>query len=263
MRLFIKVLQLSFRRQLTYRTATLAGLVTNLFFGVLRASVLIALFGAQPSVNGMTVQGVITYAGLTQAVIAYLSIFGWWDVMQSIEKGSIGADLLKPMDFFTYWLAQDIGRAAAQFITRGLILMVAFGFIFHITLPASPVQWLAFALTLVLSGLVSFAWRFLVNLAAFWSPNALGFGRFAFSLTWIFSGFAMPLRLFPDWFQQFCAFTPFPAMINTVVEIFLGSLSGPAVVQVLLLQVIWFLGLSLLAQLILKAGIRRLVIQGG
>ncbi|HPH94794.1 MAG TPA: ABC-2 family transporter protein [Anaerolineaceae bacterium] len=263
MRLFLKILRLSFRRQLTYRTATLAGLVTNLFFGVLRASVLIALFNAQPSVNGLTVKGAVTFAGLTQGVIAYLSIFGWWDIMQSIEKGSIGADLLKPMNFFTYWLAQDIGRAAAQFVTRGLVLMIAFGFLFQITLPASPAQWLAFAFALILSGLVSFAWRFIINLAAFWSPNAIGFGRFAFSLTWIFSGFAMPLRLFPDWFQQFCAFTPFPAMINTVIEIFLGTLTPPETLQALLLQAAWFVGLSILSQFILKAGIRRLVIQGG
>jgi hypothetical protein len=37
MRLFWEISKLAFQRQLTYRAATLAGLATNFFFGMLRA----------------------------------------------------------------------------------------------------------------------------------------------------------------------------------------------------------------------------------
>jgi ABC-2 type transport system permease protein len=117
--------------------------------------------------------------------------------------------------------------------------------------------------SLVLSWLVGFAWRFLVNLAAFWTPNAQGIGRFAFGMAWVLSGFIMPLRFYPDWFITLANFTPFPAMVNTVVEIYLGVLSGPQMVQALLTQLVWFFILTAVAQVVLKAGMRRLVIQGG
>jgi ABC-2 type transport system permease protein len=39
--------RMSWHRQHAYRAANLAGLVTNLFFGFLRASVLVALFAAR------------------------------------------------------------------------------------------------------------------------------------------------------------------------------------------------------------------------
>lgn len=38
MRLYIELAKKSFQRQVTYRSATIAGFVTNLFFGNLRAA---------------------------------------------------------------------------------------------------------------------------------------------------------------------------------------------------------------------------------
>ena len=49
MRLFWQLTQRALQRQLTYRAATLAGLGTNFFFGILRASVMIALYGVRSS----------------------------------------------------------------------------------------------------------------------------------------------------------------------------------------------------------------------
>ena len=142
MLLFWNLCRLSFQRQLTYRAANIAGLATNLFFGLLRAAVLVALYGARTEVTGITLQGAITYTGLTQAIIAYLSLFGWYDLMNSVTRGDIASDLLKPLNFFTFWLGQDLGRAAAALLLRGLPLMAAYALIFRISLPANPEQWL-------------------------------------------------------------------------------------------------------------------------
>ncbi|MCB9108763.1 MAG: ABC-2 family transporter protein [Anaerolineales bacterium] len=263
MHLFWAITQRSFQRHLTYRAATVAGLVTNLFFGLLRAAVLIALYNARPEVAGITVQEAITYTGLTQAIITYISIFGWYDLMQSVYDGDVAVDLLKPMNYFAFWLAQDVGRAVINLLLRGLTIMLIYALIFNLTWPTAPVQWLALVSALALALLVSFAWRFLVNLAAFWTPNARGIGRFAFGITWVLSGFYMPLRYFPDWFVTLCQLTPFPAMVNTVVEIYLGLLTGPALLHALLQQVLWLAILIIAGHLVLRAGLQRLVIQGG
>ncbi len=63
--------------------------------------------------------------------------------------------------------------------------------------------------------------------------------------------------------QTLANLTPFPHMINTVVEVFIGSLTGWAVVAVLLQQAAWFVFLWLAGQLLLRAGMRRLVVLGG
>ncbi|MBK5106914.1 MAG: hypothetical protein JJE12_02225 [Anaerolineales bacterium] len=263
MRLFWEISKLAFQRQLTYRAATLAGLATNFFFGMLRASVLIALFHGQPEIAGMTMRDAITFTALTQAAIAILSLFSWYEVMDSVYSGSVSSDMLKPMSYFNFWLAQDSGRAIASFFLRGLSIILAYALFFDLSFPQEINQWAAFFLVLLLSWLISFSWRFMVNLAAFWTPNALGIGRLAFILSWFLSGFFMPLRFFPEWFVKLCYLTPFPYTINVVVEVYLGLVQGSALVTVILAQIAWILILVLAGMMTLRAGVRRLEILGG
>ncbi len=263
MQLFYALIKLSFRRQLTYRTANLAGLATNFFFGLLRASIMIALYGERIDVAGYSLQDAITFTGVSQATIACLSFFGWTEVMQSVYSGDVASDLLKPMGYFSFWLAQDLGRAIASLLVRSVTLMLAYALFYDITLPRSAGQWLAVAVALILGILLSFSWRFLTNLAAFWTPDARGIIRLVFVFAWFMSGFLMPLRFFPEWFTNLCHLTPFPAMINTLIEVYLGVLTGPAMFQAMGMQLLWIALLFTTGQLVLRAGVRRLVIQGG
>lgn len=261
--LFWHIARRSFQRQLTYRAATIAGLVTNLFFGILRVAVMMALFGVRQEVDGFSVRDAITFTGLSQGIIAYLSIFGWYDVMNSIASGEVASDLLKPLNYLRFWLAVDLGRAMVAFLLRGIMMILLYALLFDLTWPQGIIQWLAVGVSILLSWLVSFGWRFLVNLSAFWTPNARGVGRFAFGLAWALSGFFMPLRFFPDWFVSLCNLTPFPSMVNTTIEVYLGLLTGFALVQALLIQALWVLLLLVICQVVLRAGVHRLVIQGG
>lgn len=263
MRVYWELAQRSFQRQVTYRVATIAGLLTNFFFGVLRASVLLALYGQRQVVAGIDIQGAVTYTGISQAIIGFLSLFTWTELMNTVYSGAVGSDLLKPMGYYRFWLAQDLGRATAQLVLRSVPIMIGYTFLFDITYPQTFWQWIAFALAVIFAWLVSFSFRFIVNLAAFWIPNAAGITRFAFILMWFLSGFLMPLRFFPNWFVQICGFTPFPYMVNTVIEVYLGLVSGIDFIYSLGAQLMWAMILILIGQVILRAGIRRLVILGG
>ena len=117
--------------------------------------------------------------------------------------------------------------------------------------------------SIFLAWLLSFSWRFLINLPAFWVPDAIGFARLFFALSWFLSRFLVPLRFLPEWFVQLCYLTPFPHMINTPVEIYLGLLSGSDFAHALPAQVVWIVILVILGQFVMRAGVRRLVIQGG
>jgi len=233
-RLFWELAQRSFQRHLTYRAATLAGLATNVFFGFLRVAVMTALYGTRTEVAGMDLASAITFTGLAQAVIAYLSIFGWYDLMRSVNSGEVASDLLKPLGYFRFWLALDLGRASVAFLLRGVSIMLLYLCFFPIIVPDRPMQWVALGASFILSWLLR-----------------------------VLSGFFMPLRFFPDWFQTFCYLTPFPSMVTTTIEIYLGLLTGPALVQALFVQLFWIVVMILACQRVLRAGVHRLVIQGG
>lgn len=263
MRLFYELAVRSFKRTLAYRAAAIAGVITNFFFGLINAAVLVALMGDNTNVEGFSVQSVITYTGLSQALIAYLMVFGSYELMESVHSGEVASDLLKPMRLFYYHFAQDFGRAFAHLLLRGFSIMFIYALIFDLSYPQTVFAWVALLVSLLLAWLVSFSWRFLVNLTAFWSPNAKGFGRLAFLGSMFFSGMLMPLDFFPEWVQAICYATPFPYMLYTLNEIYLGLLTPLATLQALAIQLAWGVGLAICAQLVLRTGVRRLVILGG
>lgn len=263
LRLYVEVARREFRRYLTYRTAVLAGLLTNFVFGLFNIAILTAIQGDRPEVNGMTPSDTVMYAVWMQAVIAYTALFGWFSLGESVYSGEVGTDLLKPLAYQRFWLARDVGRATAAFLLRGVIIFVLYLPFVEMKAPPTAVHLLALVPAIFLSWLIAFAWGFLVNLSAFWTPNARGIVRLAYVMTWFFAGFLMPLRFFPDWVQQMAYFTPFPAMLAVTADIYLGLVSGWELVGVLLWQMAWAVVLLGAGQLVLRTAVRRLVILGG
>jgi len=218
MRLFLRIVRLSFQQQLTYRAAVLAGLATNFFFALLRAAVIVALYAGRSEVNGLTLPGAITYVAVSQGLIAFLFIFGSSDMMATVYNGGIGSDLLKPLHLFALWMARDLGRSLVNLVGRGIVLVFIFSLVYPVIVPSRLEQWLALSLAMLLGWLVSFSWRFLVNLVSFWTPDGVGFGRAAYSFSQLLSGFIVPLGLMPDWFQKAAYFTPFPSASRSLIS---------------------------------------------
>lgn len=263
MRLYLELSKRSFQRHLTYRSATIAGLITNFFFGILRATIFIALYDQQQTVEGITLQGAITYAALGQALIGFLSMFSWQDIANTVYTGDIASDLLKPMDYFLFWMSRDFGRALVQFLLRGVILIIGFEIVYNLYWPKSMFHFFAIIMSLFLSWVISFSWRFLINLSAFWTPNARGILRLLFVFSWFFSGFLMPLRFFPLWIQKVSYIMPFPHMFNSVIEVYLGTVKGSALLFTLANQFLWGIVLILIGQMVLRIGVKHLMILGG
>lgn len=263
MRLYLELAKKSFQRQIAYRAATLAGLVTNVFFGILRGAVMAALYGATPVIAGYTLREAITYTGLVQALIGAIALWGWFDMVRSLKSGEVASDLSRPFDYYNFWLAQDVGRSVFQLITRSTITMSVFVIFFGAATPASIEQWALTGVTLGLALLLSFGWRFLVSTLGFWVIDATGYARLAYFVVLFPSGFAVPLAFMPPWLQAVCNLTPFPGIVNTPVEIYLGHARGVEALALIGVQAVWLAVLIALGRLAAEAGRRKLTIQGG
>ena len=59
LRFYVEVARTAYRRQLIYRWANLAGLLTNIFFGAIFSYLIIALYHAKPVARGYDVQRIL------------------------------------------------------------------------------------------------------------------------------------------------------------------------------------------------------------
>lgn len=263
MRLYYEVALRSFRRWMAYRAATFSGIITNSFFGCLRAFIFIALYHARGEIAGYDQTDAVTFVALGQGLIMMLYLWGWWEVADTIKTGSVVSDLARPYDYYAYWLARDAGRALYHFLFRGVTSFVVIALIFGARLPASPAQWLLFALSLVLATLTSFAFRFILNLSAFWLLDVRGIGGAATIAATLFSGFEVPLVYFPAWLRIVSDALPFRGMMQTPADVFLGHLTGAAAGAAFALQAVWCAALILAGRVMVAAATRKVVVQGG
>ncbi len=120
MSVYLAIAVKSFQKHLTYRAANLAGIITNMFFGAVYVFVYVALFEGRTTVGGLDVRDAVTYVVLTQALLMAMSAFGNRELSESIMKGQIASDLSRPLDFYLYWAAIDLGRAVYYLIFRGI-----------------------------------------------------------------------------------------------------------------------------------------------
>ena len=263
MRMYWELAKRSFQQQFAYRAATLAGLFTNSVFGVLLSSVYLALYWDQPahaSVGGFSAEEVVTYTWLGQALIMPVIFWGWFLITDTIRSGTVVMDMLKPMDFFLYWLSRDLGRGAAHIIIRGIPTLAIGMVLYDLVWPNGWQRLVAFLISVPFAITVSFCLRFIFNLWGFWMLDHRGVSALMIVITGVFSGHLLPIAWYPAWARDVMNLLPFRSMLMTPVEIWLGHVG---VLQGLGMQVFWSDVMIGCCYAMLHAAERKVVVQGG
>lgn len=253
-----------FRRHASYRGAIIGGALTNSVFGVLRASIVsAAIVTAGGDLGGYATTAGVTYAWITQALIGPVHIFTWDELALRVRSGDVAVDLARPVDLQLQYAAADVGRAAAITLPRGLPPLAVGAVMFGLTLPASPVAYLAGAVSVALAVGISFACRYLVNLCAIWLLDVRGMLTVYVTVSSVLCGLVIPVHWFPGWLAALASVTPFPSMLQAPADVLTGRTAGAGLPALLGTQLAWLVGMLAAGRLVQRLGTRRLVVQGG
>lgn len=255
-----QLVRAGYLRYASYRQAMVAGLATNVVFGLLRAAVLIAVLSERGPVAGYDVATAVTYVWIGQGLLSTVSLWADRDLALRIRTGDIVIDLGRPWDLTSALLAGDLGRALNAIVVRLVPPMLVGALFFPFRWPTRPSTWVLFALATLLGVVVSFGIRYLLNLSAFWLLDARGVVAVWGTVGGLLSGLILPLAWFPAWAQAVLAWTPFPALFQIPIDVFTER-GDP--VGLLARQLAWAVVLIAAGRLVLDRGARRLVAQGG
>jgi ABC-2 type transport system permease protein len=120
-----------------------------------------------------------------------------------------------------------------------------------------------FALSAALACVVAFAVNFCVQLIGFWILDARGAEQLCVAVTMFFSGFIVPVTLFPSWLDAVARALPFVAILQVPGEVFLGEHHGTELLGVLALQAAWAVTLLAIGRHLLGRATHRVVVHGG
>jgi ABC-2 type transport system permease protein len=265
--LWYAVAQRSFRRYATYRAATIAGVFTNIIFGIISSYVYLTLWGQRPHLGGYDVVDAVTFTWIGQAMLMPVMIWGGGfqeDFTARIRSGDIAIDLYRPTGMVGWWLASDLGRATFHFAARAAPMAVPAALFFDVRFPTSPLRWVAFAVAAYLAVFVSFGLRFLVSLTSFWLLDSRGAEGVAAILGMFCSGLILPLVVFPSTLRTILLHLPWCALVQTPADVWLGRTGGLlGTCQALGFQLGWAVALLAASYAALAHANRVVVVQGG
>ncbi|GAA2164831.1 ABC transporter permease [Humibacillus xanthopallidus] len=264
MKTFWLLVRAGFRRHSTYRLALLAGMTTNSVFGIIRAYLLLAaLASAGAAIGGYDASTAVAFVWWGQALLGTVNLWGFSEVKDRVRTGDIAVDFLRPLDPQLAYLAGDLGRAGINLIGRGLPAILLGALLFDFAWPPSGLSWAAGAVSVVLAVVVAFAGNFVINLLAFWLVEIRGITLLWMITGGLLCGLYLPVPWFPDWLRTIATWSPFPSMLQQPIDILAGRVVGAGIATSLAIQLFWVTALLALGQVVLRAGRRRLEVQGG
>jgi ABC-2 type transport system permease protein len=199
------------------------------------------------------------------ALVVRLLTGAWviWTMNMEIKNGQLAMRLIRPVHPFLMFAAENVAAWPLRLVMALPIAVVAVYAVGGGYFTSDWRQWLLFPVSVVSAWLLNFSVMLLVGcLAFFWQSSFSAFEVWSL-LYMVFSGYVVPLDLFPAGLRTVLAYLPFRYLLSSPIETALGSVPLSASLLDIGRQwlfILFFLGLALV---LWARGIKRYEAFGG
>lgn len=243
MKKFIQVFKISFIQEFAYRANFIMWRLRN----ILQIFLVFFLWDAVFSNPTKTVFGydrakMLTYVFGLLIVRAFVLSARAVDVAGEIANGEISNFLVKPINYFKYWLTRDIASKSLNLVfafIEAILLYLILKPPFFIQ--TSLLYNFGFLLSLMVAMFIFFLLLFIVSAVPFWMPEAAWGAQFLVIvvITEFLSGAMFPLDILPGVLQNTLNLLPFPYLIFFPLQIYLGKLGFLQITKGIFISGVW------------------------
>ncbi len=265
MKAFFAMVKTALRQQMQYRSAMLAGVFTQLVFGLIYIMVFLAFYRGGNTDSGMTAAQAVSYVWISQATYRMMPWSGIREIDAMMRDGRIAFELARPQDIYGLWFARSMAmRTAPLLLNTPVLLTIALTLMpkdmrLVLDVPMLPLG----VLSLTLGMLVSAAMTTILTGTYFWTISGAGINKFLPMIGSFCAGNILPLAFFPEAVQMVMRALPFASMLDAPLRILVGMTDARQALYVIALQAMWLVLLTVIGKCVLRAGVRKCMVQGG
>ena len=268
MKPYISIFKIKFMNNIQYRAAALAGISTQLFFGLVFIMVYLAFYqsGTTKSLP-MNWPELVSYLWLNQIVFAL--VYLWQkdrELLSMIKDGNIAYELCRPINFYKKWFATMYGSRLAAVLLRFLPVTAIALLLpepYKLYTPISIKAFLLFLITIILSSITVTSISLLIHIITIFTIDERGIMTILMVTGEILSGGSIPISFFPTTLRKIAYLFPFRYIADLPFRIYSGNISITSAIPDIISALIWMIILILLGYTLSKKAIKKAVIQGG
>lgn len=261
-----------FRMLLQYRAAALAGVWTQVFFGLVLIMIYEAFYrSAADPARPMAFAQVVSYVWFGQALFAMLPWNADPEIRAMVRSGAVAYELCRPVDLYGSWFARAVAHRTAPTLLRAAPMVVIAAVVlpliglgeWRLAPPPSLASGAGAAAALLCALALACAISTLNNISLLWTLGGEGVVMLMTSVVSLLSGIIVPLPLLPAWAQPVLRWLPFSGLFDLPFRVYSGHIAAAQLAPVLARQLGWTVALVALGRWLIGRGMRRLVVQGG
>ena len=251
---------------LQYRAAALAGIATQLFWGLIFV-MLYKSFYSHTTIEEINYEQLMCYVWLTQSFFMLIYVRNKdQDIKNAIVDGTVAYELCRPYNLYWWWYLKLLSKRYAAVLLRCTPILIL-GFIipkpYGLTLPTSLESFGLFLISLLLGSLIVTAFNIIIHFISFYTMQDKGTSSIINTIAELFSGFAIPLPLMPTLFNKVGEYLPFRLIGDLPFRVYSGNIATPYALKSIILQIIWTIILLTIGYLIMKKALKKVSVQGG
>lgn len=268
--------------ELQYRSAALAGMSTQFFFGFIYIMLYLAFYNgagtvevseipiisilAGPSTT-ISIGQMVTYLWLFQAFY-YMVIIRQMDneLLDMIKNGNIAYEMCKPMNIYLTWFMKILSKKTIGTLLRFWPIVIVAFFLpepFRLELPSSYIHFILFIVSLIFALIIACILILFIHIITFYTLKDKGATSLVVTIGEIFTGGIVPIVFMPKVLQVIAYLLPFRYVGDLPFRIYNGTLDISTSLINIGMQVIWIVLLGFISYKLMNRALKRVVVQGG
>ena len=260
---YLYIVKTQIIKSLTYEFNVYGNILMQTIIMITSAYFWKALYRNQSVVGGVDEQSMLTYIIISSALSVLMFTNVERRIEQSVVKGTVATDMMKPVSLFGVYFAEDIGSIIALLFQNMLPILLIGGLLIKIPGMADIRDLPLFILSVILSFLINWLIAALFGMLAFTAVNIDALIQVKKHLLRLLSGSIIPIWFFPEGVANVLKALPFVYIYQLPLSIYIGKGDRAEQIAQMQIQFLWLIVLFALFFAIHHRVTRKVMVQGG
>jgi ABC-2 type transport system permease protein len=255
------MLRIGFAEAFAYRAEMLVWILANSM-----PLVMLALWhavAAEAPLGRFTGGDMVAYFLATFIVRQLTSSWIVWQINMEVRQGTLSMRLLRPVHPLVAYGATSLAELPVRSLLSVPVAAIALGIFAGGALTRDPVMWLFWLLSIVSAWLISVLAQITIGTLALFLESSTKLADVWLGLFFVFSGYTLPVELFPRRMRYVIDWLPFRYQIGLPVEIMTGAHDRAHALVMVGRSVVWVVVLLVLCTITWRRGVKRFAAYGG
>lgn len=207
-------------------------------------------------IQGFSSQDFVLYYLCMLLVSCFVTSHFMWEIATEIREGQFTTFLIRPISYFQFMIVRNFTwRCVRTTLFLPLFLFLVWAYRGMLNDPQVHLSW-QLALSVILGHLVSFTFVMAMGMLALFVQEAQAIFEVYYIPMLFLSGQLFPVTMLPAWAKSLAMLFPFYYTTGAPTEMLIGRIHESGYLQILLIQLGWFLGFLMVGRALWKFGLR-------